>query len=178
MAPSDSLRRGAGSPRAGASPGRGHEWRASPASGEATASCPRLRPAYGSPNGEDREHSERVLEGRLTGCRGSPSSFASADSSASARGVGERKASGADRRRSDRSRGRASHCSGVRATAGACSSRTPAAANAFRRTSEGRRIAGERKKCRRTERRNPEASAGVNPAFPSRVGSEAIRSEP
>jgi hypothetical protein len=37
---------------------------------------------------------------------------------------------------------------------------------------------GERKKCRRSMKRNPEASAGVNPAFPSRVGSEAIRSEP
>jgi hypothetical protein len=36
----------------------------------------------------------------------------------------------------------------------------------------------DRSKCRPTASRNTEASAGVNPALPSRVGNDAIRSQP
>lgn len=150
-----------------------HERRASPASGAATASClgcgPRgLGPkACGSPNGEDREHSEGVLEGWLTAAR-----------LLSSRGEGSR-------RRPEQTGVVLTVHAAERVTARALAPPRARARHARpqpRALSEGRQrdagSTGERRKCRRAPSRNPEASAGVNPAFPNRVGSEAIRSGP
>lgn len=189
-----SCRKAGRSPRAGASPTRGCERRASPASGGATASRSRLRPACGSPQvriGSTR----KSARGLVDSCRGSLRRshdarhdraratrlgrfFFREESSASARGEGERKASRADRsrsepftRRSESLLGRSRHRGRVLVT-------HARSASAPQGTPEGRRITSARSKCRRIVGRNTEASAGVNPAFPNRVGIEAIRSGP
>lgn len=184
------LRRRAGSPRRGAPPARGSmasfsgERRGDRVEPPALAGASLIaerdegrghrRDAQGSVENAAEALHRRSCDARQDRARATRPVDSSADTERRGRveGVQSRM------RCSDRSRGGAGRCSVARDNAGACSSRTPAAASACQGRQRDAAPEGHGGNAVPSRERNTEASMGVNPMLPSRVGNDAIRSEP